>query len=275
MPELPETEVIAKELRDCCLGASIGRIRIFNPSILSRSSDQQPGWYEKALVSEVQRHGKLILLILIRDHATSYIGIRLGMSGRLIRVTPGSAPANHTHAILYLADQPFEIHYRDPRRFGKIFLVTQVRGMIKGVDPLTLGATGFKDLMRRSKARVKAALMNQSLIAGIGNIYANEILFEAGIHPARKVHRLSEEKLQELWACAGRVLRRGIQFGGTTIRDFHSLYGVRGGFQNSLKVYGRGGAGCLHSGCRGRIRLWRPTPAAQPSFFCPVCQRKP
>ena len=117
-------------------------------------------------------------------------------------------------------------------------------------------------------------LMDQKKMSGLGNIYANEILFEVGVHPEQKIGHLTTGRFQDLFIGIKRVLRRAIQKGGTTIRDFRSLNGTPGSFQQFLKVYGRAGRGCLRAGCSGTIRVIRPSKQAQPSFYCPRCQRK-
>lgn len=274
MPELPETEVVSRQLRHTCLGACIERIEIFHPEILDRKSDLKPEWYEKSTLRDVQRHGKNMIVVLQNGQETGFLGIRLGMSGQLLKREEGAVPVPHTHAVIRFVDRPFELHFRDPRRFGRISMLSHPAPLQKGSDPLTLQMTAFKEKLVRSKGRIKAVLMNQEILAGIGNIYANEILFEAGLHPNEKVNRIKPDRLKELFLSVRRVLRRGIQNGGTTIRDFRSLDGIPGRFQYLLKVYGKDGESCPRPGCSGIIRAIRPSPQVQPSFYCPRCQRK-
>jgi formamidopyrimidine-DNA glycosylase len=176
--------------------------------------------------------------------------------------------------MICFVDRPFELHFRDPRRFGKISLLSSLPPTPQGMDPFTIPKATFVKTLAQGRGRIKSALMNQSIIAGIGNIYANEILFEAGIHPHQRIDRLSLNRLGRLFSVMKGVLRRGIQKGGTTIRDFRSLHGLPGHFQDFLKVYGKAGKPCPEVNCSGVIRLLRPTSQAQPSFYCPHCQHK-
>lgn len=274
MPELPETEVITREFRGACLGAGIRRIEILHPEILDKHSDTGVEWYEKATLQKIDRYGKQIVVILVKGPETRYLGIRLGMTGQLLKKDISALREAHTHAVLYFADRPFELHFRDPRRFGRIVMRGHPLPVMEGIDPLTLPLSTFTKIMAQREGRIKSILMNQNVIAGIGNIYANEILFEAGIHPYQKANRLDSNRLKALFRIMKKVLRRGIQKGGTTIRDFRSLHGLPGRFQNFLKVYGKAGRPCSQAGCTGIIRVLRPTPQAQPSFYCPRCQRK-
>ena len=272
MPELPETEVLARGLRDCCIGAVIERLEIIEPSILGRETDQSPEWYIKAEIEEVRRHGKAVLISTGKDGERRWLGVRLGMSGRLLKSGRGSARAEHTHAVFTFLNRPFELHYRDPRRFGKIILLSTPDPLLKGADPLAVSAADFASLLSGRRGRLKGALMHQGIIAGLGNICANEALHATGLHPHQAPYRLSLKHFLDLHRNIRRVLRTAIRKGGTTIRDFRSLDGVPGSFQNFLKVYGRSGRPCLRKGCGGTIALLRPTLTAQASFFCPRCQ---
>jgi formamidopyrimidine-DNA glycosylase len=274
MPELPETEVVARELAQSCRGACIEKVYILHSEILDKKSDTLRDWYDKAVIHEVKRHGKQILLTVASGQGTRYLGIRLGMTGQLLKQNISASRAAHTHAVICFADRPFELHFRDPRRFGKISLLSSPLSARRGMDPFTVSKATFIKTLARGRGRIKSALMNQGIMAGIGNIYANEILFEAGIHPHQRTDRLASNRLCRLFDVMKKVLRRGIQKGGTTIRDFRSLHGLPGRFQNFLKIYGKAGKPCPQAGCYGVIRLLRPTPQAQPSFYCPRCQRK-
>ncbi|MCI0526489.1 MAG: bifunctional DNA-formamidopyrimidine glycosylase/DNA-(apurinic or apyrimidinic site) lyase [Nitrospira sp.] len=274
MPELPETEVVARELKQSCHGACIENIEILHPEILDNRSDTILDWYHKAVIHEVKRHGKHILLTTVNGQGTRYLGIRLGMTGQLLKQNISASRVAHTHAVIHFVDCPFELHFRDPRRFGRVLLLSTPLPTRQGMDPFTIPKADFIKTMAQGRGRIKSALMNQKTIAGIGNIYANEILFEARIHPHQRINRLDSKRLTELFRVMKKVLRRGIQKGGTTIRDFRSLHGMPGRFQEFLKIYGKAGKPCPQAGCSGTIRLLRPTPQAQPSFYCPICQRK-
>ena len=229
MPELPETEVVARALASSCRGACVEKIEILHPEIL-RQSDLKPEWYEKTIIQKIRRHGKHIILTLVREPETGYLAIRLGMTGQLLRRDLNAPRIVHTHAVISFVDRPFELHFRDPRRFGRIFMGSSPLSAWQRADPLTIRKTTFAKIMAQGKGRIKSTLMNQKIIAGIGNIYANEILFEARIHPLQKVNRLSQTRFEDLFRLMKKVLRQGIQKGGATIRDFRSLDGMPGRF---------------------------------------------
>jgi formamidopyrimidine-DNA glycosylase len=274
MPELPETEVVARALASSCRGACVKKIEILHPEILDRQSDLRTEWYEKSFIQKIRRHGKHIILTLAKEQESACLGIRLGMTGQLLKKDPGALPAPHTHAVICLINRSIELHFRDPRRFGRIFLCRSPLLSWDGSDPLSLRREAFIEILVGRKGRIKPILMNQKLIAGIGNIYANEILFEAGIHPHQQISRLNTSRLEDLYKAMKKVLRGGIQKGGTTIRDFRSLDGTPGRFQEFLRIYGKAGHLCSRAGCSGIIRVVRTSKQAQPSFYCPHCQRK-
>lgn len=274
MPELPEVEVIARGLRDHCAGARLDRLEMFHPEIVGRLTDEKPEWYCKAVVEKVVRHGKTILLSLEREGERRWAVIRLGMSGQLLKRPRGGPRERHTHAVITFLDRPFELHFRDPRRFGRITLLAAPDAFWQGRDPLQTDAAAFAALLKGRRGRLKGILMNQALFSGIGNIYAGEALFAAGLHPHQPPHRLSRRHFTALRSAVQRVLRSAVRRGGTTIRDFRSLEGLPGRFQHSLKVYGRAGLSCLRPGCKAAVRLLRPAPKAQASFYCPRCQRR-
>lgn len=274
MPELPETEVVARALASTCLGACVEKIEILHPGILDRQSDLRPEWYEKCVIRKIRRQGKHIIMILEKGQEIGYLGIRLGMTGQLLKRGLNAARRAHTHALIFFVDRPFELHFRDPRRFGRVFMLSSPLPVWQGVDPLTIRRPAFVNILSQCEGRMKSTLMNQKILPGIGNIYANEILFEVKIHPLQKVNRLSLTYLEDLFKAMKKVLRHGIQKGGTTIRDFLSLDGMPGRFQRFLRVYGKTSQPCPRAGCSGTIHLIRTSKQAQPSFYCPRCQRK-
>jgi formamidopyrimidine-DNA glycosylase len=277
MPELPEAEMIARALAGSCRGACIEKIEILHPQIFDERSDLKPEWYEKAIIQKIERNGKQIILTLLKGKESGYIRIRLGMTGQVLSCDLNAPRVAHTHAVIRFVDGPFELHFRDPRRFGRILMRSSLSSFQQGAEPLTLPLKAFAQLMAQSGARIKWTLMNQKIIAGIGNIYANEMLFEAGIHPHQKANRLSPIGCENLFKAMKKVLRLGIRKRGTTIRDFRSLdgtYGRYGRFQKFLKVYGKEDQPCPRTGCLGTIRLIRTSQQAQPTFYCPHCQRK-
>lgn len=202
--------------------------------------------------------------------------VHLGMTGRLLVTTPEAPLAAHTHARLSLASGR-ELRFVDPRRFGRLeFRELKVGdagsgGGFKapGVEPLGVGPAAFAALFRGRKTPIKAALLNQSLLAGVGNIYADESLFQAGIRPRRSCARLSLAELERLRLALRRVLRQAIRLGGSSISDYVDANGVRGFFQLEHRVYQRTGLPCLR--CKTPIR--RTLIAGRGTHYCWNCQR--
>ena len=191
---------------------------------------------------------------------------------------PGSelSRAKHLHIAITLKQSkvPF-LYYWNPRRFGRVYLLDfeQLEQFLNrrfGVDPFTVTFESFRLIIGQSRGRIKALLLNQHKIAGIGNIYANEILFRAGIHPHAKGLRLSHTSLTRLFDSVQTVLREAIALGGSTIRDFCAPDGTAGRFQQHHAVYQKAGAPCPR-GCRTPIRRLL---TERSSFFCPGCQKR-
>ncbi len=274
MPEMPEVETIARQLRGRVEGKRIAGVRL---SGLPLRKPVSPG-LGKALVGRtirrVRRYGKYLVLTL---EPKAFWVIHLGMSGRLLYHEPGRAEgARHTHASILFSDGD-GLEYRDPRRFGLLALyegaspraIPEIRSL--GKDPLQPGFTG-EWLGRRlhgSRREVKSFLLDQGVLAGIGNIYACEALFEARIHPGRRCATLSGRESGRLAAAVQKVLRDAIRRRGTTFSDFRGADGKAGGHQDYLAVYMREGKQCVE--CGRPIR--RINQGNRGTFFCQQCQR--
>jgi formamidopyrimidine-DNA glycosylase len=196
--------------------------------------------------------------------------VHLGMTGRLLVTTPDAPPAPHTHAQLRLASGR-ELRFVDPRRFGRLEFRDLDRGpgfRAPGVDPLTVSAAEFARLFHGRKLPIKAALLNQKLLSGVGNIYADESLFRAGIRPRRIAGRLTRADLEGLRMALRQVLGHAIQLGGSSVSDYVDADGVRGFFQLEHCVYLRTGLPCRR--CRQPIR--RILLAGRGTHYCPQCQ---
>jgi formamidopyrimidine-DNA glycosylase len=278
MPELPEVETIANGVHRRIAGDTI-RSAWF-------SSYKQPFKtppYEMAAalagqrIAQVRRVGKHIVMDLERvpgsrtkrhlEPAPVQWIVHLGMTGRLLVSDPSIPQAPHTHAILSLASRR-ELRFVDPRRFGRLALVS-VPFTGPGSEPLTITKPAFAALFRGRKLSVKAALLNQSLLHGVGNIYADESLFRAGIRPTRQAGRLTRERLDRLHTALRSVLRAAIRAGGSSVSDYVDVDGDRGFFQIQHRVYMRTGEPCLV--CGTPIR--RMVLAGRGTHFCPVCQK--
>jgi formamidopyrimidine-DNA glycosylase len=197
--------------------------------------------------------------------------VHLGMTGRLLVTAPDSPLAPHTHARLTLASGR-ELRFVDPRRFGRLEfrnLRSAEAFRASGAEPLTIGRREFTVLFQARRLPIKAALLNQTLLAGIGNIYADESLFQAGIRPRRRTNRLTSAELERLRLALRQVLGHAIRLGGSSISDYVDADGERGFFQLEHCVYQRSGQPCRR--CQSRIR--RIELAGRGTHYCPSCQR--
>jgi formamidopyrimidine-DNA glycosylase len=197
--------------------------------------------------------------------------VHLGMTGRLLVTTPDAPVALHTHARLSLAGGR-ELRFVDPRRFGRLeFRDLRRTGAFRGpgAEPLAIGLAEFTALFRGRRLSIKAALLNQTLLAGVGNIYADESLFHAGIRPRRSAGRLTRAELEHLWLALRKVLSHAIRLGGSSVSDYVDADGVRGFFQLEHCVYLRTGQPCR----RCQTPIQRIVVAGRGTHYCPRCQR--
>jgi formamidopyrimidine-DNA glycosylase len=192
--------------------------------------------------------------------------IHLGMTGRLLVSAPQVPHPPHTHAILTLSGGN-ELRFVDARRFGRLSVRREAYGG-PGAEPLTISEDDFVALFRSRKTPIKAALLNQSLLAGVGNIYADESLFRAGIRPRKQAGRLTRAELLRLRTALIEVLNHAIQLGGSSVSDYVDADGVRGFFQLEHKVYGRAGELCKDCG----TPLKKLIIGGRTTIYCPTCQ---
>ncbi|MDR3725325.1 MAG: bifunctional DNA-formamidopyrimidine glycosylase/DNA-(apurinic or apyrimidinic site) lyase [Terracidiphilus sp.] len=281
MPELPEVETIARGVNRRVCGDRIAEVWFcrYPQPFKTPAAAQIRGLVGKYLL-DVHRTGKHIVCEL-GTAATGQRGettppeaqwiVHLGMTGRLLVTTPEAPVAPHTHARLQLASGR-EIRFVDPRRFGRLEwrdLSRTAAFKAAGMEPLTISAEEFRALFKGRKLAIKAALLNQSLLTGVGNIYADESLFHAGIRPTRKAGRLTAEELERLRKSLQKVLRAAIKMGGSSVSDYVDAEGVRGFFQLEHCVYQREGEACRQ--CQTPVR--RIVLAGRGTHFCPRCQR--
>lgn len=272
MPELPEVEVIRRDLVPRVEGRRIRSAKIAEPRLTRRRGS--PREVEAALVGRrvraLRRRGKFFVFDLGRDSLI----VRLGMTGQLLwwEGGDGFCPDQHTHAQLVFAGGGI-LSYRDIRKFGEMFIlptasVEQTFGL--GVEPLDPEFT--PDVLRkicRASTRIKTLLLDQTKIAGIGNIYADEALFRAGIRPTRRAASLHQEGIRSLHQAIRQVLRSGIQHRGSSIANYRDPCGQPGRFVALHRVYHRHGEPCLR--CGTLIR--RIVLGQRGTHFCPTCQR--
>jgi len=280
VPELPEVETVRLTLAPL-LGRQIERVwtsgkalRLGRPTDAARLRDAAQG----ATVQDVRRRGKYLLIDFRRR--TDSVLVHLGMSGRLRLVAAAEPHAKHTHVVFGLrGSDRRELRFSDPRRFGQ-FEVALDHGVDHpslrklGPDPLLEGIDGaaLYERLHRSKRPIKTAILDQELIAGVGNIYASEALFAAGIHPSTSSHRLSLARTETLAQCIAEVMRRALSHGGTSLRDFVNADGHQGDNADYLEVYDREGSSCPRRGCAGTIR--RRVHQGRATFYCPSCQTR-
>ena len=274
MPELPEVETIRQSLSPHLTGAGIRGIRALHPAVLLPEADMFCNVLPGLMIRQLRRRGKYLVLDL--DQEWSLV-IHLRMTGKLLWKARPEPPAVHTHVVLQLADDS-ELHFNDVRRFGRWQLVEtpllcQVPGLCtlgpEPLDPEYSEALFAQRLQGREKSKLKSLLLDQTFLAGLGNIYADEALFLAGLHPLRTAGSLSPEETEALARACRRVLEAGIQHRGTTLRDYLDGLEQKGEMQNFLQVFDREGQPCPR--CGAEIR--RSKIAGRSSYFCPVCQR--
>ena len=270
MPELPEVEVTRLGFADRIAGGRILHVRLGKP--LRWPMGVEPTRLEGMVVLGVRRRGKYLLL----DLDGGLLLLHLGMSGslRFDRFLPPSGP--HDHFDLTTSQGVLRLH--DPRRFGAVVFVSSESDPVAvkllgglGVEPLTdaFDARAFHAQLRQRRAPIKQVLLAGDMVVGVGNIYASEALFRAGIRPTLRSYRLSLPRAIRLHAAVREVLSRALEVGGSTLRDFANAQGDSGYFQLETRVYGRGGEP-FHV-CGTTIRQIRQ--GQRSTFYCPVCQK--
>jgi formamidopyrimidine-DNA glycosylase len=305
MPELPEVETIARGLAMRVSGDVIESIWLGEkPEPLKSPAPEIAAALENTRILAVRRVGKHIVFDLervarplslaqtrksqpqrkgskrrprqamqaeteksIRPTQSQWI-VHLGMTGRLQVCDPQSEILKHTHAILKLASGR-ELRFVDPRRFGRLSVAVSGDFVAAGIEPLEADLEHFAALFRGRKTPIKSALLNQKLLRGVGNIYADESLFRAGIRPRRRASAITRDQLAKLFTSVQEVLREAIALGGSSISDYVNADGDEGFFQLQHRVYGREGEPCLV--CKTPIK--RIVIAGRSSHYCPKCQR--
>ena len=282
MPELPEVETVARGLNQRVAGYVIESVWLGEkPEPLKSTAKEIVAVLEHARIQRVRRVGKHIVFDLARPsrngrRSGAMIGqwiVHLGMTGRLLVASPEAETTKHTHAVLKLTSGR-ELRFVDPRRFGRLAVVRmdakEAAGFAApGDEPLDLQVERFLTLFHCRKTPIKSALLNQKLLSGVGNIYADESLFRAGVRPRRRAASLTRAELRKLHAALQKVLREAIKLGGSSVSDYVDAEGREGFFQLQHRVYGRAGEPCLV--CRTPIR--RVIIAGRSSHYCPHCQK--
>jgi formamidopyrimidine-DNA glycosylase len=280
MPELPEVETVVRGLRDVLPGRRVVELRLGKTDFIDDAAamgERVPG----SLIRAVRRHGKFLVLDLEAGAADGseargelLLVIHLGMTGQLLVVPADAKIKPHTHAFFTL-DDGRELRFRDTRRFGRMLVADRAAGEKVlgplGADPLEVSKADFLVRIWSRHARIKALLMDQHVFRGMGNIYTDESLWRARIHPARLGANLREKEIWRLYGAMRDVLEEAIELGGSSISDYVRANGLPGEFQIRHRVYDRKGEKCFR--CGTKIR--RIIVAGRSSYFCPKCQGAP
>ena len=293
MPELPEVETIARGLASRVTGDVIESVWLGSkPEPLKSAASEIVATLEYKRIAGVHRVGKHIVFDLENGgRASSPVKrnsrrksskarartpaptlnkaqwiVHLGMTGRMLVCKPDQAIEKHTHAVAKLASGR-ELRFVDPRRFGRLSVAHGFEAA--GSEPLEVELDVFVALFRGRKTPIKSALLNQNLLRGVGNIYADESLFRAGVRPRRRAASLTRKELAQLYVTVREVLKEAIALGGSSVSDYVGADGEEGFFQLQHRVYGREGEPCL--GCKTPIK--RVVIAGRSSHYCPTCQK--
>lgn len=261
MPELPEVETIKRGLEKKIVGLKIKSVKVL--SAKNFIGDPQNIIGQK--ITAVDRRAKIIILKL----EINFLLIHLKMTGQLLL---NKHPDKYTRVIIEFNNQD-KLYFNDLRKFGWMKVVKDLKSLKFGPEPLTKNFTQkyFKNLLGKSKKSIKLILMDQEKISGVGNIYANEALFLAGIDPARKASDLQDKEINSLYLSLKKVLQQGILFGGTSAKDesYRNLSGEKGQMQKHLRVYEKEGQQCFR--CQGKIKKIKL--GGRGTYYCPACQK--
>ena len=277
MPELPEVETIARGLDKRIAGDTIDSVWLGSkPQPLKSPAAEIAAVLERSRIAHVRRVGKHIVFDLESGKDKKPRGqwiVHLGMTGQLLIASPEVEMAKHTHAVLKLSSGR-ELRFVDPRRFGRLAVVRTDANNRSGFaapgdEPLDSRVERFVELFRHRKTPIKSALLNQKLLSGVGNIYADEALFRAKVRPRRRASSLTHSELQKLHAGLLKVLREAIKLGGSSVSDYVDAEGREGFFQLKHRVYGREGKPCYVCG----TPIKRVIIAGRSSHYCPHCQK--
>jgi formamidopyrimidine-DNA glycosylase len=272
MPELVEVQIIADHLRGVILGRRIRDIRVHTPLVVVGRPTALRKGLRGAIVQEVTRRGKFLVLHLAHGHT---LVIDLRMTGQLRWFPPAEPYDSHTHVSVDWTDLPEQLRYRDVRKFGRFRLLptaslADVPPLARlGPDALHLSLRAFERCLAGRRRIIKAALLDQSVLAGLGNIYTDEALFRAQLHPERPVASLSPAERRALHRAIQEVLREGIRHGGSSIDTYLHPDGSKGRFQTRHRVFQRRGLPCVRCG----TPIVRVVVGSRGTHLCPECQR--
>lgn len=274
MPELPEVETVRRGLTNLVESAKVKTIDVLYPKMINVSTKEFKDTLEGHTINRIDRRGKYLLFRF--DNKMTLVS-HLRMEGKYDVEPDGTEPTKHTHIIFHMDDDR-ELRYKDSRKFGRMYLV-------KNGDEKTLSGIGtigpeptdetltfdyMKSIMNKARGKIKPFLLNQSNIAGLGNIYCDEVLWLTKIHPETQTNLITDEEIEELRKNIIAEIKMAIKGHGTTVHSYSNAYGEAGSFQNHLHVYGRKGEPCE----RCDTLLEKIKVAQRGTTFCPNCQRK-
>jgi formamidopyrimidine-DNA glycosylase len=273
MPELPEVETVVRDLRPCLVGRRLTALRVSKKALRQPWSSR---WNRAILgrrVRGITRRGKWIVIELDGPWLLAH----LGMTGQFVVARADQPRQNHTHLVFTLDDGAHELRFRDVRRFGCVSMYTgrsELEAFFSdcklGPEPFEVARAYWRSALQRTRRNLKALLLDQRLVAGVGNIYADEACFEARLHPTLLGAQLTPGQIERLRRAVTTVLTRAIERRGSSIRDYVGGNGDRGGYQDEFRVYGRTGEPCR----RCRTPIERLVLAGRSTHFCPRCQIK-
>ena len=287
MPELPEVEIVKLSLKKTIKSKKILKVKVNNRNLRFKIQKDFEALLKRRKIIDVNRKAKYLIIILDDN---KYLIMHFGMSGTLhllkkefdfkntnLSFYKGpNFPSKHNHIELFFDE--FKIVYNDPRRFGFVKFLNSKKELVKflknfGIEPLEkkFNIKYLKKILNNKNKNIKNILLDQKYISGIGNIYANEILFFSKINPNKLGKKINIREMKKLLVFSKKVLRKAIKKGGSTIRDFKNAEGTKGSFQDEFKVYNKDGFKCPNSLCAKFIK--KITISNRSSFYCPDCQK--
>jgi formamidopyrimidine-DNA glycosylase len=275
MPELPEVETIARSLEPAVRGRTIAGIDLLYRPLLRKGGEKKLAALKGRRILGVRRRGKMLL---VECEGARTLVFHLKMTGQFLVTGGGESRDKHTRLVMRFEDGKSEVRFHDVRKFGFLLCIDgpaeRSCGELAclGPEPLEVGLAEFVGILKRRKGRIKSLLLDQTKIAGIGNIYADEMLFDSGIHPETSAASLRADAVARLHDSMKKILTLAIEANGSTLGDsrYRDAEGNAGSFQEFHKVYGREGEPCF--ACGTSVKMKRI--GGRSSHFCPMCQRR-
>ncbi|WP_220750836.1 DNA-formamidopyrimidine glycosylase [Apilactobacillus xinyiensis] len=272
MPELPEVETVRRGLTSLVENSEVSSVDIIYPKMINVSPEKFKKCLSKRKIIKIDRRGKYLLF---RFNGDITLVSHLRMEGKYDVESDGTTPGKHTHVIFHLSDGR-ELRYNDSRKFGRMYLIHNgeehtLSGLgTLGPEPTENDLTFeyLKTIMNKSRGKIKPFLLNQSHLAGLGNIYVDEVLWMSKIHPETMTSLVTDDEIKALRMNIIKEISDAIKGHGTTVHSYSNAYGEAGQFQDSLKVYGRKGQPCFRCG----TKIEKITVAQRGTHFCPKCQ---